>query len=483
MPIAVNEQSEEIKTLAKQWPVLEALMAGTPAMREGRTEYLPQWPNEAPDSYRARLHTATLTPLYRRTVRVMSGKPFSKDVTLSDDAPASIKTWSEDIDLQGVSLHSFAAEMFEETFFGLAGILVDYPRVGPPENGVRTVAQVEATGARPYWVRVKHNQILGWKSANIAGSMKLTQLRLLESVEEDDGEFGTKQVSQVRVLTPGAWKVYRAGAKKQWELVDEGTTTLADIPFVPLYGSRIAFMLGAPPLLDLAYLNVKHWQSQSDQDTILHVARVPILAMIGADDQSTLTVGTSSAVKLPMGSDMKFVEHSGAAIASGRDSLIDLMDQAITTGAELLVKKPGDRSATEAAGDQEGNKSDLQRMTEAMEDSLDQALWFMAQYARLPESGNVSLFKDFGAATLSDASASLIKELQMAGLISKETALVELQRRGVLSAEVDPEEEIAKAEAEGPAPGEMMDALPAAPAKKSTRIRRDENGDLIAQEE
>ena len=489
MPIAVNQKSAEVESLGKQWPLLEALMEGTPAMREGKTAYLPRWPNEEPDSYAARVATATLFPAYRRTVRVMAGKPFSKDVTLSEDTPESIKNWSEDIDLQGVSLHSFAAEMFEESFYGLAGILVDYPRVGPAPNGVRTVAQVEATGARPYWVRVKHEQLLGWKAANIAGRMKLTQLRLMESVEEDDGEFGTKTIAQVRVLEPGKWRTFRAGedaAKKgAWVLFESGTTTLADVPFVPLYGSRMAFMMGAAPLLDLAYLNVKHWQSQSDQDTILHVARVPILAVIGVDDDKwQLSVGASTAIKLPIEGDMKFVEHSGAAIEAGRKSLEDLEAQMIQTGAELLVKKPGDRSATEAAGDQEGNKSDLQRMTEAAEDSLDQALQFMAAYARLPSGGNVSLFKDFGASTLSDASASLILSLQQAGLITKETALTELQRRGVIDGELDPEEEIEKAEAEGPALGELSDGLaPAAPAKKPVRIRRDANGDLIAQEE
>jgi uncharacterized protein DUF4055 len=463
MPIAVNQKSAEVEALAREWPLLEALMEGTPAMRAGTTAYLPKWPNEEPDSYRARVATATLFPAYRRTVRVMAGKPFSKDVTLSEDTPESIKNWSEDIDLQGVSLHSFAAEMFEESFYGLAGILVDYPRVGPAPNGVRTVAQVEATGARPYFVRVKHEQILGWKAANIAGRMKLTQLRIMESVEEDDGEFGTKCIPQVRVLYPGRWQVWQAGKTNNtaWTMVDFGTTTLPDIPFVPLYGSRIAFMLGAAPLLDLAYLNVKHWQSQSDQDTILHVARVPILVRIGVDNSAAMTVGASTAMDLPMGSDMKFVEHSGASIEAGRKSLEDLGAQLIQTGAELLVKKPGDRSATEAAGDQEGNKSDLQRMTEAAEDSLDQALQFMAAYARLPSGGNVSLFKDFGAATLSDASATLIKDLQAAGLISKETVIIELQRRGVLSAEIDPEEEADKVEADGPLPGQMTDGVDA----------------------
>ena len=37
MPLAVNEQSEEIKALACEWPVLAALQAGTPAMRLART--------------------------------------------------------------------------------------------------------------------------------------------------------------------------------------------------------------------------------------------------------------------------------------------------------------------------------------------------------------------------------------------------------------------------------------------------------------
>src|SRR5690606_3120495 len=120
---------------------------------------------------------------------------------------------------------------------------------------------------------------------------------------------------------------------------------------------------------------------QSDQDTIMHVARVPILAMVGADDGSTLTVGASSAVRLPIGADLKFVEHSGAAIAAGEAALDKLESQMIQTGAELLVQQPGQRSATEANNDAEANKSELQRIIEGFEDSLDQCLQLMADWA------------------------------------------------------------------------------------------------------
>lgn len=462
MSIAVNARSAEVDELAKQWRILDALLGGTPAMREQKTALLPMWPNEEAAAYNARLATATLFPAYRRTVGVMSGKPFAKALTLHE-ADARIEKWAEDIDLQGVNLHAFSAEQFEESFAGLAGVLVDYPRVGPAPQGVRTVAAVEAAGLRPYFVRVKHNQILGWRWSVEQGKARLTQLRILECAEEDDGEYGTKAVERVRVLRPGSWELWElsAGNKPAWVLIDSGRTSLSEIPFVPLYGKREGFMCGKPPLLDLAYLNVKHWQSQSDQDTILHVARVPILAMIGADDSSQLTVGASSAVKLPMGAEMMFVEHSGAAIAAGEASLAALQEQMIQTGAELLVKKPGDRSATEAAGDQEANKCDLQRLTEQFEDAVDQALTFMGAYAGIaPERcGSVSLFKDFGASTLSDASAQLVADLNSRGIISRRTTLLELQRRGVIEASVDVDAEIEAAEAEGPTLGELSLAV------------------------
>lgn len=466
MPLKVNEPSAAIRAMQVEWAVLEALAGGTPAMRAAGKAFLPQWPAEELASYTARLAVATLFPAYRRTVGVMASKPFAKALSLGDDVPAAIRSWADDVDRQGVSLHAFAAEMFQESFYGLSGVLVDYPDTrardtnGMPLEGPveRTVAQAEAAGLRPYFVRVRHDQILGWRFGLVDGKPALTQLRLLESREAEDGEFGTVDVPQVRVLTPGKWAVWEesgTGTARAWAVVDEGTTTLAYIPFVPFYGRRVAPMVGSPPLHDLAYLNVKHWQSQSDQDTILHVARVPILAMVGAEDGTALTVGAASAVKLPLGADLKFVEHSGAAIKAGADSLASLEDQMIQTGAELLVKKPGDRSATEASNDAEGNKCDLQRLGENFEDALDQALQIVADWMGLPSGGSVSLFKDYGAASLSDASAALVKDLQAAGLISKKTAITEMQRRGVLAAEIDPADELAEAEKDGPPLGTM----------------------------
>lgn len=458
MALKVQDQSPEVAAMAANWPIAEALLGGTVAMRAAGVTYLPKWPNEEQGSYNTRLSVATLFPAFGRTIGVMSGKPFSKQLTLADDVPAKIKEWCDDADQQGNNLHSFSAVVMAEALgFGICGVLVDYPKVG---DAIRTLADESAAGVRPYLVFIRHAQILGWKSERAGGVTRLTQLRLAEAKEVPDGEFGVKSEPRVRVLEPGKWSVYMPGAKAEddWTLEEGGVTTLTEIPFVPFYGKKLGFMCGVSPLLDLAHLNVKHWQSQSDQDTILHVARVPILAMIGADENSSLTVGASSAVKLPLNADMKFVEHTGKAIEAGETSLEKLEDQMVQTGAELLVVKPGEqKSATQSNNDAEANKSDLQRITEIVEDGLDQVLQLMAKWVNEPEGGHASLFKDFGAGSLSDASAQLILSMQQGGLITKQTAIREQQRRGMLAADIDPETELDAVAEEGPKLGEITD--------------------------
>lgn len=451
MALKVNEQSPQVTAMSANWPIVAALIGGTKAMRAAGESYLPKWPNEEADSYKTRKETATLFPAFSRTLGVMAGKPFAKALTLGEDVPPQIAEWMQDCDLEGRNLHTFASEMMEEVLgYGLAGVLVDYPRVGP----IRTLAEERQIGARPYLVKVEHNQILGWKAKRVNGVMKLTQLRLAETAEEDDGEYGVKTVERVRVLTPGAWELWRKGEKEDYVKIEEGTTSLDEIPFVPFYGRRTGFMMGVSPLMDLAYLNVKHWQSQSDQDTILHVARVPILFMSGFPDDKEVTVGASAAVKTEnTDGDMKYVEHTGSAIEAGRDSLKDLEEQMIQTGAELLIAQPGNRTATEANNDAEANKSELQRIVEAFEDSLDQCLQFVADWAKLGEGGKVSVFKDFAAGSLSDAAGQLILAFQQGGLITKKTAILQAQRIGVLSPDIEPDEELEAVADEGPALG------------------------------
>lgn len=445
MPANVDHLSPQFAAMQPDWQLAQALLGGTRAMRAAGELYLPKWPAEDDESYKCRLAVAVLFPAYARTVATLAGKPFSKPVTIGEDVPEQMAEWLQNADQQGRNLHAFAAGLMEEALgYGLGGILVDYPRA----QGVKTMADEKAAGLRPYFVHVKHDQIRGYLAeTTAAGTWRLTQLRIAETVEEPDGPYATAAIEQVRVLTPGAWEVWRNGA-----LHDSGTTTLREIPFVPVYGARVAPMVGRPPLIEVAHLNVAHWQSASDQQTILHVARVPILAALGVDDDFGLTVGAKSAVRLPVGADLKFVEHSGAAIAAGQQELDKLEERMRQAGAELLVLEPR-ITATQVATENAVGMCALQRIAEDLEDAIDAALQLMAEWVGLPEGGHVTIYKDFGAATLAEASAQLLLAANQAGKLSDQTFHMELQRRGILSPDVDWADEKARLDAQGPALG------------------------------
>jgi hypothetical protein len=444
-----SKQSKAVEAMAEDWALAAALLGGTRAMRAAGEAHLPKWPGEEDEAYRCRLKTATLFPTYLRTVETLSGKPFSKPLTISEDASDTFKAWLENVDLQGRNLHSFAADQMELTMgYGLAGILVDVPRA----EGIKTKADEQRAGVRPYMIQIYPSQIRGWRATVKDGQMTFTMLRLMECVTEDYGEFGEKDVDQVRVLEPGKWTTYRQNDKKEWVVHEEGVTTIDFVPFVPTYGDRKGFMTARPPLIEVAYLNVEHWQSASDQQTILHVARVPILAVSGVEDgEWELKVGASVAVKLPMNAKLEFVEHTGAAIEAGRISLEDLEERMRQAGAELLVVKPGKVTATQVASEDATGMCALQRITLDLQDAMNAALDMMAKWMKEAKAPTVKLFNDFGAGTLAEASAELLLKTNQAGKLSDETLLTEYKRRSILSPDVNVGDEKERIAAQGPA--------------------------------
>ena len=440
---AIDTKNEAVERMSKAWAVIDPLVGGTQAMRDAGKALLPQQPREDDDDYKYRLDTATLFPAYQRTCTVMAGKPFSKQLTVNEDVPEKVSALLSDIDGQGRSIHAFASQLFDEAVsHGFGGVLVDFPA---------------DAGKRPYWTHYAHDSILGWRIDTSGGVAQLALLRLHETAQIEDGDYGIKVVQRVRVLRPGAWELHEK-SEGSWSMIDSGQTSLTYIPFAPYYGKRISFMEGAPLLIDLAHQNIKHWQQQSDQDDSVRFARKRLLVFTGVEDGELAapTAGAAYALRFSNpNAKAEVIQGSAESVTVGRTELEALEDQMIQTGAELLVKQPGQRTATEAANDAEANKSTLQSATEDFEDTMDRCLQMTADWLKAGDGGTVSLFKDFGAATLTDASAQLVLSLQGAGLLSKETTIVEMQRRAVVGPDVDPEQEIAKVEAEGPSLGSM----------------------------
>jgi hypothetical protein len=456
-------RTPEAAFMADERALIATLMAGTDAMRKAGVRLLPKAPAESIDAYNYRLAVSVLYNGMRRTVETLAGKPLAEPLKFGDNVPQQIQDWCDDVDLQGRDLHAFAHAVFVQAIAdGISHILVEYPTTALGA----TLAEKKVTGARPYFLHLKHDQILGWKSERIAGVETLTELRFLETVTEPKGRWLVEQVEQIRVLMRDAWETYRKDAQGNWALFDQGPVTLGAIPLATVYADRCGYMQARPPLLDLAHLNVEHWQSSSDQSNILHIARVPILFASGFRE-GTLVLGANSAVSNddPTAT-LSYVEHTGAAIEAGRLSIKDIEERMCLMGAQLLVKKPGTRTATEKAIDTAEANSALSLMARNLEDSLEYALQFMADWEGIGPAGEVELTGEIGG--IDDMEIEGLMKARELGLLSAETVFHEMQRRGLIADDVTWDEEAKRLAAE-PKPDEMAkgtDAtlpLPAAP--------------------
>ena len=187
-------------------------------------------------------------------------------------------------------------------------------------------------------------------------------------------------------------------------------------------------------------MNIAHWQSQSDQRNILHFARVPILFGSGRTDDEpiTISVGQMTTATAPEAK-LQWVEHSGAAIGAGRQDLKDLEFQMETHGLQLLVARS--ESATGATLDAEKETSVLGMTADQLQDALEQALIWMARYGGIDAKPSVTVNKEFTVGMMTAQEMGVLLQAVQTGNMSRETFLRELARRGMVAADLDPDEE------------------------------------------
>lgn len=432
------------------WDINDALMGGTLEMRQQGETYLPKWPKEDSEGYKNRLCVATLLPAYDETIKQNVGRVFAEPIVLSADTPERIVELTKDIDMEGTRLDVWGQQFFSIAFqYGLAHALVDFPRTD--SAGIKTKAEEQASGVRPYVTMLNPRQVIGWKSKVEGGKVILTDLRIKEVIVVDGDDFGQTKVEQIRHIMPRKVEIHRKangeGHESTWTLFEEWETTRDDIPLVTLYTKRTGFMRGTPPLLELAHLVIKHWQSQSEQDNILHVARVPILTAFGLEEGQELTIGSSTATTFSDRSKqgLEYVEHSGEAINSGKTSLDDLENQMRQAGAKLLrAENTSTKSNDQTHEEHMQENSPLYTMACSLEDALDNILQVMAEWIGENDGGSVDVRTelDVVAKTFDPKAALAVLELYQGGSIRQIDAVRVLQQLGYIDPDAKPDEVI-----------------------------------------
>lgn len=466
IPSAGNPASPDYKSAAWQrmlpgWTLCEDVMGGTQAIRAKTTQYLPQAPLEQQDEYNRRLLRTEFYNGFERTVRGLTGMVFRRNIELSDDVPEPLVEDWENIDGGGTHGDVFSRLVFEDGMVdGMAAILVDFPSL--PKGAALTLADEKRMGLRPYWVHVKAKQIVSARVKSIFGRVVLTQAVIEEHAMVADGPFGEKDECRYRVFrlntTPYetgkgpltvTWEVWteqtlQGGAKA---LLMTGNGTLANqtaIPLVPVYcGPRLAPFEVKPPLLDLAYANIAHYQVQSDHRYSLHIASVPILVFKGRDTSGgKQAVGPNVGIDVDKDGDVKYVEHAGTALEATRNELKDLETRMASLGLAMLQQETRAAETAEAKRiDKAEQDSALAVAARGLQDAIEQALIYHAAYRRVETGGSVLVNREFEELTLTPQMIQALSSLQIAGQISLDTLWDMLETGNLMPEDFEPEKE------------------------------------------
>ena len=423
----VNDPNSVWRNQEPHWILIEDLMQGTYGMRKKHRRYLPQEPRELDESYDNRLARSVCPPYYQRLERMLAGMLTRKPVRLTDTADI-IQEQLFDVDLQGNDLNVWTYETTRKMVrYGHVGVLVDAPK-----------AEYEG---RPYWCTYTPREILGWR---YEGS-QLVQLRLMEKVVLPDGEYGEKTAEQVRVLTPGEYKIYQKQKNTNFELIDEGTTSLDEIPFSVAYANRLNIMESRPPLEDIAELNLKTYQVQSDLDNILHVSCVPMLAFFGFPSAAEeVSAGPGEAIAFPADGRAEYIEPKGTSFDHQFKRLEQIAGQINELGlSAVLGQKLSAETAEAKRLDRSQGDSTMMVIAQNMQDMIDNSLQFHAQYlGNTTAAGSSYVNRDFLGARLDPQEVGSLLQLYTAGTITQETLLNQLSEGEVLGDEFDVDAEL-----------------------------------------
>lgn len=455
--------------MSDYWKLVSDIVDGTKAMRDGHATYLPQFPSESDPDYDFRWKNSKFTNIYRDVLENLTSKPFQQEVSLveTDETkpPESIKDFIEDVDGSGSNLTIFAADnFFNGVNNAIDWIMVDFP---PADPSIRTVADEQASGRRPFWSHVLAPNVLEVRSKVINGKERLIYVRILE--HEADGRY-------VRILRAdanlAAWELYReivtlngTPGVQRFQFVDSGPITINVIPMTPLVTGRRRGRSWTfhPPMRDAAESQVELYQQESALKNLEILSGFPMLAGQGVSPPVTvpgaapntppakLSTGPKTVLYAPMGGD----GNSGTweILSPPADILRYHLEHVKATTEEIrelgrnpLTAQSGNLTViTAGVAAQKGNSA-VQQWAFAEKNTLENALVFTCMWMNIsPDEYDpeVNIFTDFEIEGQSEDVANLItmrKERQ----ISRKTFWHEMRRRAVLSGEfnADKEEEL-----------------------------------------
>ena len=460
--MSIDTRGPEFAKHAGLFALPQTLIGGTQAMRQAGTTYLPKGSAEADADYQYRLAHTFCTDAYVRTLNYLTGQVFARDPQL-DGADASFDAFAEDVDKRGNNLAVFSQSVFRDGLHaGVSFILADYSAVqtrtgdlGPEYYDAatdswkpRTVAAAKEKGWGPYWVHIQADSVIDAWWDMVGGKPVLTHFRFYETVEVQKDEWNREEVKQIRVLTPGAWAVWResksATGKASWEIAEQGATTLTEIPvaiFAP--GQKMGLATAQPALMGLAELCHRYWIRSSGLEVQLDWLQRGLVfgKCLSHEDGFTIPAAPGMGIhSTDPNADLRAVNVVDPKAVEVSEGSLDKIKMDIGLyGLRLMSPKSSSVTAFQIRRESAESDSALTRWAMAFQDTLEQALKFTAMWMGQNDGPSVVINTEFDQ-ILDDAESQVMIAAVEKGILPKEMVFDELKRRGLVRSEIDWEE-------------------------------------------
>ncbi|WP_297849103.1 DUF4055 domain-containing protein [uncultured Desulfovibrio sp.] len=448
------------------------LMGGTKAMLRAGQRYIPQEYGEDRQDWQIRLNRTILFNVYKRTLRYLSGRVFEKPVVLGEDVKDSrFEEFIENVDRLGRNLTVWGRHVFETGLNdGVTFCVVDFNSVNTRrvdgkmqyqrEDGSwadKTEAADRENGWGPYFIHVEAGRVLDarleWKN----DQPRITHFRYIETVEEQDGKWGTRTYERIRAFyldenKHAHWELWNNSSKNggtdSWTPEAKGVFSAGVLPvvvFIP--GEKRTPLTAEPALIDLAQLNKRHWQATCAQYELMEYVRRPPwfgrnLGEFDADTGREKVIFGAGKLCHSKNPDavLQSVGVDAGSVAAGRQELEDLENRMAIYGLQLLQPKTGVITATESQRDAEENNSTLKAWALQFQDFLENCMALTAKWWKLPDGPSVKVNTEFANAF----DASFLMEMYRAQVISGQTLLALVKNMGILPDDFNVEDEAAK---------------------------------------
>jgi hypothetical protein len=426
--------------------------------------YLPKFERENNKAYKNRVERTLYKNFFKDSVKGFPG--FLSDITSFEEVNPCILDRKSNVDLLGNDIFSFLWQADIKVIKdGFCGILTEMPILPRYDDGkpiIYTLADLKRNpDIRPYWVLIDRANIVNFNT----GKDGLEQVVIREYCDQKVGRFGSQKITKYRTFDDDGnytVEVICQGDDKEFYsvILDEGCTTLKEMPLTIYSATDINPLEAKPPLQNVADKTKAYYELYSEYRNIIFMMGSPGpvrtgLITPGQTDFSNVPdmVFGNTGIDLPIGGTFEFKEVKGDVLGVIQEELKALESSINLESLKFLSGEGKTKTATEARLESVNVASTLKGMVKLKESMFETIADKWASYCSCESckeglGGKISINDDLLAMPLDSQDLTVLSKMVTDGQLSVIT-LLELMKEGKrLPAQINPSKEVQRLSAQ-----------------------------------